>query len=114
MDIAAIGLTVLLVTASGSGPAQPRPRVIASALARAAREPGMVVRAEPLARRTVPQPPLRMRMARSTRGAFVALGIVVGAYAGAHIGEGLGENGWGVGLPLGAVAGGVLAFLATK
>ena len=83
MDIATIGLSVVLVTTNCSGPEQP-------------------------------QPPLRMPATRGTRGALVALGVVVGAYAGAYMGEGFGENGWGVGLPLGAVAGGVLAFLATK
>ena len=114
MDIATIGLSVLLVTAPGSGPAPPPPRVIASALARAAQEPATVVRAERLARRVAPQPPLRMRAPRGSRGALVALGAVVGAYAGAYIGEEVGENGWAVGLPLGAVAGGVFAFLATK
>ena len=57
-----------------------------------------------------PQPPLRVPAARPTHGALVAPGgAVVGAYTGAHMGEGLGENGWGVGLPLGAVAGGSCA-----
>ena len=73
-----------------------------------------MVRAERPARRVAPQPPLRMPAPRRTRGALVALGAVVGAYAGAYMGDEFGENGWGVGLPLGAVAGGVLAFLATK
>ena len=114
MDIATIGLSVLLVTANCSGPARPQPRVIATAVARAGQQPAMVVRAERLARRMAPQPPLRMPATRATRGALVALGVVVGAYAGAYMGEGLGENGWGVGLPVGAVAGGMLAFLATK
>ena len=111
MDIATIGVSVLLLTGSAAAP--PRP-VIATALARAAEEPARVVGADRLARRTAPQPPLRMSAPRGNRGSLVALGVVVGAYAGAYMGEGLSENGWGVGLPLGAVAGGVLAFLATK
>ena len=114
MDIATIGLSVLLVIAPGSGLSPSPPRVIASALSRAAQEPAMIVRAERLARRMAPQPPLTMPAARGTRGALVALGVVAGAYAGAYMGEAFGENGWAVGLPLGTVAGGVLAFLATK
>ena len=113
MDFATIGLSVLLLTVQGRGPAPPRP-VIAAALARAATEPATVVGADRLARRTAPQTPLRMSASRGNRGSLIALGAVVGAYAGAHVGEGFSENGWGVGLPLGAVAGGVLAFLATK
>jgi hypothetical protein len=59
MDIATIGLSVLLLTAPGSGPAPPR-AVIATALARAAKAPATVIGADRLARRTAPQVPLRM------------------------------------------------------
>ena len=113
MDIATIGLSVFLVTAQGRAAAPPQPRIIATALARAAQNPA-VAGAERLTRPMARQPPLRMPATRATRGVFVALGVVVGAYAGAYIGEELGENLWGFGLPIGAVAGGVLAFLATQ
>lgn len=114
MDVATIGISILLITAPGGGPASPPPRIIATALARTAQEPATVARAERLARRMAPQPPLRMSGPRGGRGVLVALGAVVGAYAGAYIGEEASENGWAIGLPLGAAVGGLLAFVATR
>ena len=65
-------------------------------------------------RRTFSQPPLRMSSPRATRGAIVALGVIVGMTGGAYVAEEMRENAWSYGLPIGAAFGGIVAYLVTK
>lgn len=114
----AIVLAVLLATGAPGHPVvEERPKMTLSAAVRQTPVPDIAD--APRVRASYGQrPPLRMTRRRASRGAVVAVGAALGAAAGFWLGYAMTTDGDGegalLGLPVGAVAGGLLTFRLTR